>query len=437
MDTAKREKDTRHTLLDRAERERWNVERLRAEANDPAYRDLAQELLRSIREMSFVSLSELKDRFGETPAAAFWRLFAVNRGDVEDLTYPTEANPAEECSLYIIERDRAMCPLANQLFLSVLNRFERHLASGGQRERFFRKRDDLLEEEVETVFRRLLGSAAAVFGRAFETSTLQHEHDLVIVMDRTAVVVEAKASPPVEPFRDPDRAFVRIRHAFKSDRGIQHAYEQGRRLWRRWAAGDHVELYNDHGELVCTFSKAEVDEVLVVAATRDNFSVLATDLSLLLEKEPNDPYPWSVNVVDLDAIADAWAYFDWDAQRFLNYLRDRVKLHGRVMCSDELEAVGFFIAHGGLHWLSNPAADRISLNPHYSEVFDKIYMARQGGPPVKYEPREPQMADLREIMRRGQPAALDPARGEGYKRQGRNERCACGSGRKYKRCCGR
>lgn len=49
-------------------------------------------------------------------------------------------------------------------------------------------------------------------------------------LGRTVIVVEAKASPPVEPFRDPDRAFVRVRHAFRSDRGIEHAFEQGRRI---------------------------------------------------------------------------------------------------------------------------------------------------------------------------------------------------------------
>jgi len=436
-ETTKREKGARLDLLDRAESEHWDMERVRAEANVPAYRDLAISLIQSIREMSFVSLTDLTARFGEGTATAFWSLFSAKRGDVAALTYPTEANPAEERSLYVIEPERAMCSLANQLFLAVLNRFERHLSTSKERKRFFSKRDDLLEQEVEASFRALLGPTAAFFPQVFETSAQQHEHDLVIRLGRVALVVEAKASPPVEPFRDPEKAFVRIRRAFKSDRGIQHAYGQGRRIWRRWAAGGRVELYDDREHLVCAFDKSDVDEVVLIAATRDNFGVLATDLSLLLEKEHGEPYPWCVNAVDLDAIADAWNYFAWDADRFLRFLRDRVKLHGRAMCSDELEMVGSFIAHDGLHWLLEPAADLIWLTPDYSEVFDKICMARMGGAPVKYEPHPPYFGDFRESLRQGKAVALEATAERPQKRQGRNERCACGSGLKYKRCCGK
>ncbi|HEX9276275.1 MAG TPA: hypothetical protein VGA51_07745, partial [Casimicrobiaceae bacterium] len=79
----------------------------------------------------------------------------------------------------------------------------------------------------------------------FETHDQHFEHDLLVRVARTAIVVEAKASPPVEPFRDPDKAFVRIRDAFRSSRGIQHAFDQGRRIFRAWKRGDRVQLYDD------------------------------------------------------------------------------------------------------------------------------------------------------------------------------------------------
>ncbi len=408
VEIIKREERARFDLLDRAEREKWDTERLRSEAQAPAYRVLALEVLTRMKDLGSVSLAALKERFGVDAATAFWNLFAVKRGDSAVLTYPTEANLAEERSLYIIAEDRAMCPVANQVFLAILSRYERHLAFDKHRESFFSKRDAALEQEIEMSFRMLLEPRALFFPRVFEITDRRYEHDLIVRLGRIVLVVEAKASPPVEPFRDPDRAFVRIRHAFKSDRGIQRAYDQGLRLWRRWAAGDHIQLYDARGQLVCKFDKTDVDEVFLISATRDNFGILATDLSLLLEKGPHDPYPWCVNALDLDAIVDAWRYFDWNAPRFFEFLRDRIQLYGHVMCADELEMVGFFIKHGGLHWLIELKTDLIWLVPTYSDIFDKIYEARMGGAPVTYEPHEPQMSDLRESLRQGKPVTVDP-----------------------------
>jgi hypothetical protein len=327
--------------------------------------------------------------------------------------------------------------LANQLFLAVLTRYESHLAAGTARESFFRRRDKILEQEVELHFRSLLGSAGVFFPSVFETPHQQYEHDLVVRLGRTVLVVEAKASPPVEPFRDPDLAFTRIQRAFRSERGIQSAFNQARRIWNRWAAGDRVRLFDRDGKVACEFDSTDVDEVFIVCATRDNFGLLATDLSLLLEKLDQEPYPWCVNVLDAEAIADAWHYFKWGSSRFLEFLRQRVELHGRLMSFDELEVVGFFIAHGGLHWIVDSPGDCIELNPNYSNVFDRIYRARMGGPPVRYEPSEPFMSDLRESLRQGKPVPVQPKSRRTVKKQGRNEPCSCGSGRKYKRCCGR
>jgi hypothetical protein len=292
--------------------------------------------------------------------------------------YPTEANEADERSLYVIEGDRAMCPLANQLFVAVLLRFERYLASSKHGDRFFKKRDVTLEREVEASIRSLLGPTAELYPGVFETADQHLEHDLVARLGLTTVVVEAKARPPVEPFRDPEKAFVRIKRAFNSDRGIQSAFEQARRLWRRWSAGEQVELYDDRGNVVVAFDRTTVNEVLLICATRDSFGILATDLSLLLEKDAQEPYPWCVNAIDLDTAAGAWKYFGWDGDRFLTFLRDRAAVQGRLQCGDELEAVGFFIRHGGLHHVRQAEGDFVWLTPNYSAIFDDIWKARSG-----------------------------------------------------------
>jgi hypothetical protein len=57
VETAKREKQARLDLLDRAKQERWEMERLRLEAQAPAYRDLALELLSAIQDSPATTFS--------------------------------------------------------------------------------------------------------------------------------------------------------------------------------------------------------------------------------------------------------------------------------------------------------------------------------------------------------------------------------------------
>ncbi len=79
----------------------------------------------------------------------------------------------------------------------------------------------------------------------------------------------------------------------------------------------------------------------------------------------------------------------------------RIDLHGKVFASDELEIAGFFIGHGGLEPLVAAEADLIQLASNYSNVFDDIYWARQGGEEVIYAPTEPFMEDMNQQMLRG------------------------------------
>jgi hypothetical protein len=145
--------------------------------------------------------------------------------------------------------------------------------------------------------------------------------------------------------------------------------------------------------------------------------------------------------LDLEALLDGWHYFGWGPERLCEYLDTRPKLHGGIWASDELEIAGFFIKHGGLHWLLGGEWDRTCLTPDYSDVFDEIWSARRGGPKLVYSPTKPFVRDIRKMlagaMQEGKEAAAQRKQPMARKKQGRNEPCACGSGKKYKYCCGR
>ena len=210
------------------------------------------------------------------------------------------------------------------------------------------------------------------------------------------------------------------------------------RLRRRLQKGESVTLHDGKGNVVTQLSDEITTRTFCVCVTRDNYGALATDLALLLEKGDEDPYPWAINVLDLESLGEVWNYFGWGTGELVEYLRHRIRLHGKVFSDDELVFAGYYIKHGSLEQALQTEADLISLDPSYSNVFDDIYRhLHQSGPPVELKRSLPVLTDLRKSLMKGKPVFDDDAVQTRVPKVGRNEPCPCGSGRKYKKCHGR
>lgn len=435
--SAEAEREHRVQFLDKAKNENWSIDALKAAAQDPAYFKKVEKLLSEMKTLGVVSLPDLKRAFPSI-ADIFWRQFCVGRGEGPEIRYPTEQSVFETKPLIRISGTEAFCPLANGLFTALLLVGERTLSQSPTRDRFLRSRDKTLETETLKKIRSFLSSKATIWSEVFETPESQYEHDVIAVDDALCLIVEAKASPPVEPFRDPDRAFIRLRDAFGADKGIQKAYDQANRIVLKLKAGNVVPLYDARGQEVGHLSPDQSKLTIAICVTRDNFGPLATNLSLLLEKDASDSYPWVVNIIDLSNLAEVWSYFRWGSTEFRKYLEQRILLHGKVFSDDELDYAGYFLRHGSFDSVIKARADLLSLNSEYSSLFDDIYRhLHAGGPPVALKQTDPVLMDLKSSLISGQPIFVDY---EGHpisrKKIGRNEPCPCGSGKKYKRCCG-
>lgn len=400
QESAKAEYQARLRLLSRAEKEAWSIDRMRKEATQGEYYAYGLRMMKSLNDFLKVDRGVLVEEFGDEDANAYWSLFVSRRGDSPEFEYMTEHNLAEEKPLFIVEGDdRALCPFANSLYAAVLVNYENMIQESSERVRFFRRRDRELEQEVEGAFRKLFGVSAEFHSNVFETPDLQHEHDLVIIADDALLVIEAKASPPVEPFRDPEKAFERISRRFKSDRGIQGAFDQAMRILRRLRAGEAITLYDENRQEAVLVSAEGLDRCYAISVTRDDFGPISVDLSLLLTKEENEPYPWAVNILDLNYLIDAWSYLELGPSRLFAYLDSRLDLNGKIIAFDELDLAGAFLQHGGLDHVPRDAESRTYFAETYSDVFDKIYDAQRGGPTFELDPSEPVLVDVKEKLK--------------------------------------
>lgn len=438
VSSAHAEREERLKLLDKAMDEHWSLDDLKEATRSSAYPEKAEQLFSGMNDLGHVTLPMLDAVFPGL-AEVFWGLFSIQRGEAPEIRYPTEQSVFEARPLIRINDSEAFCPLANALFTAVLRAGEQTLLESPSRDNFLRARDKALEDEALAKIRCFLSPKASVWSRVYETPDRQYEHDVVAIDNGLYLFVEAKASPPIEPFRDPEKAFVRLRDAFRGDTGIQKAYDQGNRIVRKLKAGDVVRLFDARGDEVCSLSPDPSKLPVSVCVTRDNFGLHATNLALLLEKDAGDSYPWVVNVFDLDNLAEAWSYFGWGPAELREYLEQRILLHGKVFSDDELDYAGFFIRHGNFDSVIAAHADFVQLTPEYSGVFDDLYRhLHLGGPPVELEQTEPVQMDLRRSLASDQPVFVEGEnrRTRPGRKIGRNKPCPCGSGKKYKRCCG-
>ena len=396
--------------------------------------DLSIELVEAIARLGRTRHSDLLQRYGST-GQRFWDLFTVRRGEGPLINYPTERSIVETRPLICLSADDAMLFDFNIMLSAILLRGEETLANGPTRKEYFRKRDKTLEDQSVAVLRRILGAESKVYRNVFETPDNQYEHDLVIFTSDICLFVEAKASPMDEPFRDPERAFTRIQRSFRSDSGIQKAYDQSLRLYKR-LQHEELVLFDAKGTEMLRLPSSNSGNAFCVCVTRDSFGPLATFLSPLLSKGVEDPYPWVVNILDLEQIAEAWEYFKWDGKQVKSLLSQRIMLHGNVVSDDELDYVGAYIRHCGLHHFARSDYDLLQLDPTYALVFDDIYFhVYHGQPRVTINPTYPMTTDWQESLKAGKPVSAEHVP-EGAMVVGRNEQCPCGSTVKFKRCHG-
>ncbi len=434
-----KEKALREELIKKHMGTEWSIEEMRKEAIAGPYMGIADEYYKEIMNIGKVDINELKEVFGDA-GCVFSNTFTIERGRGSEIRYPTDESIFDVKPIIICNDNNALCPITNSLYLALNTLGEKILLGSDVKKKYLRARDKLLEEEALSIFTKLVSDKASIFSSVYETVDNHFEHDIIIDDEILTLIIEAKASPPIIPFRDPEKAFLRIKDAFKSDTGIQKAFEQANRIIRKLKKNENIDLFNKDGKCVYTL-KNQTDKLQIgICVTRDNFGSLATDLSLLLEKEKYDKYPWAVNILDLKNIYDGWTYLKLDEIKFRHFLEQRILLHGKVKSNDELEYAGFFIMHDDFSSILTSSVDMVQLDPHYSDIFDDIYKAQyHDGPPIKVKTKkEPVVTDLKRSIVEGKPVFIKN-NGNIYTKKniGRNEPCPCGSGKKYKRCCGR
>jgi hypothetical protein len=243
-------------------------------------------------------------------------------------------------AFYVID----ICSLHQDLFTLA----ETAVTSAGGKiaERYYDWRGKVSQKNVAGALAKVFG-AEAVFENLYYSPTGRAENfaeaDILIRYGDAVVLCEVKGHELNRDVSDsvgPDR----MARDFKT---IQKGYDQCQRSRRYLAQRDpeasSVFFQSDLKTPMLELGPVREFHCLVV--TVNSYGSLAGNCSELLKRDPDDPLPVVLSESELFTMLE----YIKEPNELLNYLRQRVLLHGFLKTQDELEPAGVFVTQGSLN----------------------------------------------------------------------------------------
>lgn len=241
------------------------------------------------------------------------------------------------------------------------------------------KKGKLLEDRIVELFEKFLKSDFKKFTSYYVDGC---EQDILFLWKNHAFIIEAKGYNLREPFRDPNKAFVRIKDDFKSC--IGYGYKQTKRVEEKFVNQVPLRIEDKNGNLIeeIDTTKYDTNDFSIIVNLK-SFGQIQNDLSALLEIEEDDVFPWVVKLDDLEVFFLTMIAQKKKPEFFVDFLVMREDLHGKLICSDELEVCGGYLEYK-LKQKDIEKAQLIKMNPDSTEIFDSQYRKEMGFKNEKY-----------------------------------------------------
>jgi hypothetical protein len=202
-----------------------------------------------------------------------------------------------------------------------------------------------LEHSMEQLFRAHFPNASLLAGGEWvdpHTGVI-YENDLLVVIDRFAIIVEGKSGTVTPPARRgaPDRLFETLRALIEEPSAQAH-----RLLTHLKAATAPVTLTNEAGATI-TVDPAVVKYHIPLAVTLEQLGTISSNLKALREAavitKPMEELALCLNLSDLEIVLEL---LDSEAERIHYFARRREFERHVDYLGDELDLLGFYLDTG-------------------------------------------------------------------------------------------
>jgi hypothetical protein len=216
------------------------------------------------------------------------------------------------------------------------------LKSVSDQNRIPKARNKYLEEKTMELFRDFLARIKNV--KYFENYHVDDsEHDLLILFNKTALIIEAKAGSVREPFFDPEKGYERIKTDFNNT--VDYGYEQTYKVRQYFIDKAPLIICDDKHNVVEVIETKYYRNLHSIIVTSDKFGQIQSDLNIMIEHYEDDVFPWSVCIDDLEVFLLSLKKKKYSVNDFLIFLNLRRNLHGHIVTNDEGRIIGHFLNH--------------------------------------------------------------------------------------------
>lgn len=308
-------------------------------------------------------------------------LFSVKRVERPFLYY-TETNPGNPLYDFpILDLENGMYQVfeVKQVIHSISNWLEKEVSKSPQDlDKYLKIKGKLLEKNIIDLFKKFLGDEIKIFDSYYVNGC---EQDILIIWKNNAFIIEAKGYNIREPFRNPEKAFARIKDDFK--KSIGYGYEQTLRIEIIINEKKELVIEDHQGNTIEIIDTSKIKQSFSIIVNLHTFGLVQNDLSYLLNIKDDDIYPWAVKYDDLEIFILTMIAQGVNPQKFIDFLLCREELHGKITCSDELEICGGFLTGQIVHKRMRHIA-ALKTIPEFGDIFDQQYNKTMGFKNEKY-----------------------------------------------------
>jgi len=292
--------------------------------------DSLREAMHKLHQASRFHPSEFYERFGKDRVDKLIEIFSLEATQDESFLFFTQNNPLDQRPILCLPDGHLLFFYQKQLPISFAGHLYEILQKGKKADKVRKHRDTFMELKTKEIMQRLFNGKVNHISHSYHIEK-NTEQDILVLSSGLALIIEIKASKFREPFRNSEKGFIRIRDDFKAS--IQYGYEQAARVERFFLAGKEFEIKDKKERVLYKVNPKKYPNVFTIIVTLERFGPIQTDLSLLLNIEKQQRYPWSVYIDDLEAITLALIkLYNNPLPPFTEYLKIRSKMHGGRLC---------------------------------------------------------------------------------------------------------
>ncbi len=323
------------------------------------------------------SPEDLYHRLPKNMVDNFLKLFACEPLHNSEIKYYTSESPFELTPLIKLPNGYYLSVYGKQIPISIYKFLYNHFFKDESTNIKLREhREKSLERKVTELFKQFFPTRETFYYENYHIEK-NFEQDLLIIHKGTAIIIEAKASKLREPYRDVKRAIKRLESDFKNS--IQYGYNQCLRVENYFLGNNLFDIKDKNGKVLYTLNPNKIHTIYSIIVTLERFGPLQADLNLMLKKEKELDFPWSVYVDDLEIfLLSLKQNTSNPASKFLNFLKLRKVIHGNVYAIDELDICASYLLNPDKFKRNVETIDAfLSFSPYQQDYFDNIYHAHQ------------------------------------------------------------